>query len=48
MPEIVPLMQHLDRSGFDCGVKELNHFLKVTARQHGDKREDKVLGGLAF
>ena len=37
MPEIVPLMQNHDRSGFDCGVKELNYFLKATARQHGDK-----------
>ena len=37
MPEIVPLIQNHDRSGFDCGVKELNYFLKVTARQHGDK-----------
>lgn len=37
MPEIVSLARHHDRSGFDCGVPELNAFLKVTARQHGDK-----------
>ena len=37
MPEIVPLARHHDRSRFDCGVPELNSFLKATARQHGDK-----------
>ena len=37
MPEIVPLARHHDRTRFDCGVPELNSFLKATARQHGDK-----------
>lgn len=37
MPEIVVLSKHHDRTGFDCGVAELNAFLKSTARQHGDK-----------
>ena len=37
MPEIVSLARHHDRSGFDCGVPELNFFLRATARQHGDK-----------
>lgn len=37
MPEIVPLARHHDRSRFDCGVPELNFFLKATARQHSDK-----------
>ena len=37
MPEIVSLTRHHDRSGFDCGVPELNSFLKATARQHSDK-----------
>jgi hypothetical protein len=37
VPEIVSLSRHHDRSGFDCGVPELNSFLKATARQHGDK-----------
>ena len=37
MPEIVPLARHHDRSRFDCGVPELNSFLKATARQHSDK-----------
>ncbi|MCK9365250.1 MAG: GNAT family N-acetyltransferase [Syntrophales bacterium] len=37
MPEIVALARHHDRSGFDCGVPELNSFLKATARQHADK-----------
>jgi GNAT superfamily N-acetyltransferase len=35
--EIVSLARHHDRSGFDCGIPELNSFLKATARQHGDK-----------
>lgn len=37
MPEIEALSKHHDRTGFDCGVAELNAFLKSTARQHGDK-----------
>ncbi len=37
MPEIIPLARHHDRSRFDCGVPELNSYLKATARQHGDK-----------
>lgn len=37
MPEITALSKKHDRAGFDCGVPELNVFLKVTARQHGDK-----------
>ncbi len=37
MPEIVPLARHHDRTRFDCGVPELNSFLKATARQHGEK-----------
>lgn len=37
MPEIVPLGRSHDRTGFDCGVPELNAFLKATARQHGQK-----------
>lgn len=37
MTEIVPLSRDHDRSGFDCGVSELNDFLKVTARQHTAK-----------
>lgn len=37
MPEIAILDKSHDRAGFDCGVPELNSFLKVTARQHGQK-----------
>lgn len=37
MPEIVTLEKSHDRSGFDCGVPELNTFLKATARQHEQK-----------
>ncbi len=37
MPEIVPLDRSHNRSGFDCGVPELNTFLKATARQHCQK-----------
>lgn len=37
MPEIVPLSRDHDRSGFDCGVPELDSFLRATARQHGEK-----------
>ncbi len=37
MPEIVPLDRSHNRSGFDCGVPELNTFLKATARQHSQK-----------
>jgi len=31
------MARHHDRSRFDCGVPELNSFLKATARQHSDK-----------
>jgi len=37
VPEIVPLEQSHSRGGFDCGVPELNAFLRATARQHGLK-----------
>lgn len=37
MPIISALSRNQDRSAFDCGVPELNGFLKATARQHGDK-----------
>jgi len=37
VPEITALSRAHDRAGFDCGVPELNAFLKATARQHGDK-----------
>lgn len=37
MPEIAALSKKHDRADFDCGVAELNAFLKATARQHGDK-----------
>lgn len=37
MPLIVPLSRGHDRAGFDCGVAELNAFLKATARQHNEK-----------
>jgi GNAT superfamily N-acetyltransferase len=35
--QIVPLAQFHDRTTFDCGVPELNGFLKATARQHNEK-----------
>ena len=37
MTSITLLEKKHDRAGFDCGVPELNAFLKVTARQHGQK-----------
>ena len=37
MPQITGISRGHDRSGFDCGVPELNAFLKSTARQHSDK-----------
>lgn len=37
MPEITVLDKSHDRSGFDCGLPELNTFLKATARQHQQK-----------
>lgn len=37
MFEIVPLSGDHERSGFDCGIPELNVFLKATARQHTTK-----------
>jgi len=35
--KIAALSREHDRSAFDCGVAELNAFLKATARQHGEK-----------
>jgi len=35
--QISALAKGHDRAGFDCGVPELNVFLKSTARQHGSK-----------
>lgn len=35
--QVVLLARDHDRPGFDCGVPELNRFLKATARQHNDK-----------
>ena len=37
MPEITVLGRNHDRAGFDCGVPELNAFLRATARQHQQK-----------
>jgi len=37
VPEITVLNKSHDRTGFDCGVPELNTFLKATARQHDQK-----------
>lgn len=37
MPEITALTRQHDRTRFDCGVAELNDFLRATARQHSDK-----------
>jgi ribosomal protein S18 acetylase RimI-like enzyme len=37
VPEIVLLERSHDRNGFDCGIPELNKFLKATARQHSQK-----------
>jgi GNAT superfamily N-acetyltransferase len=37
VPEIVSLSRNHDRSGFDCGIPELNLFLKATALQHSEK-----------
>ncbi|MBI5103059.1 MAG: GNAT family N-acetyltransferase [Nitrospirae bacterium] len=37
MLKIAPLSREHDRAAFDCGVEELNAFLKATARQHGEK-----------
>ena len=37
MPEITILVISHDRTGFDCGVPELNTFLKANARQHDQK-----------
>jgi ribosomal protein S18 acetylase RimI-like enzyme len=37
VPEITVLDKSHDRTGFDCGIQELNVFLKATARQHGKK-----------
>lgn len=37
MLKIEPLSREHDRAAFDCGISELNAFLKATARQHGEK-----------
>lgn len=37
MLKIEPLSRKHDRAAFDCGVAELNAFLRATARQHGEK-----------
>jgi GNAT superfamily N-acetyltransferase len=37
VPEITVLNKSHDCTGFDCGVPELNTFLKATARQHDQK-----------
>lgn len=37
MPAIAPLERSHDRNAFDCGIPELNAFLKKTARQHEQK-----------
>ena len=37
MLKIALLTREHDRNRFDCGIPELNQFLKSTARQHGDK-----------
>lgn len=37
MLKIAALSKEHSRTGFDCGVPELNIFLKATARQHSDK-----------
>jgi len=34
---IEPVSRSHDRTGFDCGVPELNSYLKTTARQHSEK-----------
>lgn len=42
MPEIAPLERCHDRNAFDCGIPELNAFLKTTARQHQQKGISKT------
>lgn len=37
MTSTVLLSRHHDRKSFDCGVPELNSFLKAVARQHSEK-----------
>jgi ribosomal protein S18 acetylase RimI-like enzyme len=37
VPEITVLDKNHDRNGFDCGIPDLNTFLKATARQHCKK-----------
>lgn len=37
MLKIEPLSRKQDRAAFDCGVAELNAFLRAAARQHGEK-----------
>lgn len=57
MLKIAPLSREHDRAAFDCGVAELNAFLKATARQHGEKglsrtfvltESDKPTGSMGF
>jgi len=37
VPVISILSRNHNRTGFDCGVPELNAFLRATARQHGEE-----------
>ncbi|MBI5632781.1 MAG: GNAT family N-acetyltransferase [Nitrospirae bacterium] len=37
MLKIALISREHDRAAFDCGVSELNAFLKATARRHGEK-----------
>lgn len=37
MLKIESLSREHNRTAFDCGVAELNAFLRATARQHGEK-----------
>jgi ribosomal protein S18 acetylase RimI-like enzyme len=34
---IIPLNKQHDRKNFDCGIKELNHYLQAVASQHAKK-----------
>ena len=43
MGEFQPLSTAHDRAAFDCGVTELNDFLKRTARQHQEKGVSRTL-----
>ena len=37
MLQVVPLSRDHDRAAFECGVPELDSFLKTVARQHAEK-----------